>query len=109
MIAFSGLVYERIPVRGDADLNLGSARELEALLDERTRYPVAIVCASGNRVGALLAVRAYWLQGSTAESALALGRAAGLTRLEPSVRRLLGLAPAPDPAPTPIATPTRPN
>ncbi len=107
----AGLTYEQVPVRGEADLDLGSARALDALLDDEARYPVAIVCASGNRVGALLALRAFWLEGSTPESALALGRAAGLTRLEPSVRALLGLPPAPDPTPTPPPTPTpgRPN
>ena len=89
----AGIAYERVPVSGDTDLNLGSARALDSLLDDPTRYPVAIVCASGNRVGALLAVRAFWLDGSKAEPALALGRAAGLTRLEPSVRLLLGLPP----------------
>jgi len=105
----AGLVYERIPVRGDADLGLGSARALDALLDEQARYPVAIVCASGNRVGALLAVRAFWLQGTPATVALALGRAAGLTRLEPSVRSLLGLPPAPSATPSPKPTPSRQN
>ncbi len=101
----AGIAYERVPVKGDADLDLESARALDSLLDDRTLYPVAIVCSSGNRVGALLAVRAFWLDGSKPESALALGRAAGLTRLEPSVRLLLGLSPVPDLK----TTPSRPN
>jgi uncharacterized protein (TIGR01244 family) len=101
----AGLSYERVPVRTEADLDRASARALDALLDDPARYPVAIVCASGNRVGALLALRAFWLEGSTAESALDLGHAAGLTRLEPSVRLLLGLPPAAAPTPTP----SRPN
>jgi protein tyrosine phosphatase (PTP) superfamily phosphohydrolase (DUF442 family) len=99
------MAYERVPVQGDADLDLASARALDALLDDRARYPVAIVCASGNRVGALLAVRAFWLEGSNPETALALGRAAGLTRLEPTVRLLLGLSPGADAR----TTPSRPN
>lgn len=90
----AGLVYVRLPIGGEADLDLGSVRALDALLDDWSRYPIALVCSSGNRVGALLAVRAYWLDRSGAESALALGRAAGLTKLEPSVRLLLGLPPA---------------
>lgn len=105
----AGLSYERVPVRGETDLDLASARALDALLDDPPRYPVAIVCSSGNRVGALLAVRAFWLEGSTPESALALGRAAGLTRLEPSVRLLLGLPPAPYRTSPPSPTPSRPN
>jgi len=105
----AGLAYERVPVRGETDLDLASARALDALLDDQARYPVAIVCSSGNRVGALLALRAFWLEGATPESALALGRAAGLTRLEPSVRSLLGLPPAPDPTAAPSPTPSRPK
>ena len=93
----AGVSYERVPVGGEADLDLASARALDAVLDDPSRYPVAIVCASGNRVGALLALRAFWLEGATPDAALALGRAAGLTRLEPSVRLLLGLPPAPAP------------
>ena len=101
----AGIVYERVPIRGEADLDLTTARALDSLLNDRTRYPVAIVCASGNRVGALLAVRAFWLEGSNPESALALGRAAGLTRLEPSVRLLLGLPAAGGSTTTPGPSP----
>jgi protein tyrosine phosphatase (PTP) superfamily phosphohydrolase (DUF442 family) len=90
----AGLHYRRIPITRDEDLHLGTARALAALLDERSNYPVAIACASGNRVGALLAVKAFWLDGASSEEALALGLRAGLTRLEPSVRSLLGLPPA---------------
>ena len=94
----AGLLYRRIPITGDKDLDLGTARALDALLDERAKDPVAIGCASGNRVGALLAVKAFWLDGVPPEQALALGVRAGLTRLEPSVRSLLGMPAAPAPA-----------
>ena len=78
-----------------------SARALDLLLDEWGRYPIALACSSGNRAGALLALRAFWLDGADAASALELGLAAGLTRLEPSVRLLLGLPPM---SPTPADT-----
>lgn len=97
----AGLTYEWIPVSGEAELDLGSARALDAILDEITRYPVAIACSSGNRVGALLAVEAFWLDEERPEAALELGRRAGLTRLEPSVRLLLQLPPAPGGGPAP--------
>jgi|OpeIllAssembly_1097287.scaffolds.fasta_scaffold305434_2 protein tyrosine phosphatase (PTP) superfamily phosphohydrolase (DUF442 family) len=97
----AGLVYERVPVAGDADLDLGSARALHLLLDDPARGPLVLACASGNRVGALIAVERFWLHGESAETALALGRSAGLTRLEPAVRQLLGLPPLPPPEPAP--------
>lgn len=98
----AGLDYRRLPIAGEADLDLASARALDLVLDEWGRYPIAVACSSGNRAGALLALRAFWLDRVGAESALELGLAAGLTRFEPSVRLLLGLPPMPPPSPTPI-------
>ena len=90
----AGLRYWRIPVADEAVLDLGTARKLDGLLGDDASYPVVLACASGNRAAALLAVRAFWLDGASPEEALALGLRAGLTRLEPSVRLLLGLPPA---------------
>jgi hypothetical protein len=50
-------------------------------------------CGSGNRIGAVLALQAAWLDGVAAEDALDYGRANGLTSLEPTTRELLGLEP----------------
>jgi protein tyrosine phosphatase (PTP) superfamily phosphohydrolase (DUF442 family) len=49
---------------------------------------VLIHCSSGNRAGALLALRAK-LDGADNESALALGVAAGATRLQDTVKNKL--------------------
>lgn len=87
-----GLAYVRIPVAGADGLTEANARELDRVL-EAAAGPAVIHCASGNRVGALLALRAH-LDGATPEVALEHGLDAGLTRLEPAVRELLGLAPA---------------
>jgi protein tyrosine phosphatase (PTP) superfamily phosphohydrolase (DUF442 family) len=104
--AAAGLDYVAIPIAGEADLDLGAARALDAVLDDAARGPAVVVCSSGNRSGALLAVRAFWLDRMPAAEALALGQRAGLTRLEPSVRTLLGLPPMPTaespPPPTPL-------
>jgi len=107
----AGLAYELVPVAGEADLDLATARSLDALLDDPARYPLVLACSSGNRVGALLAVEAFWLDGASAENALELGRSAGLTRLEPSVRLLLGLPPLPpaEPAEPPAPSASPPN
>ncbi len=102
LAAAAGLAYRRLPIAGEADLDLASARALDRMLDDWTFYPVAVVCGSGNRAGALLAVRAFWLDGVAADAALELGAGAGLTKLEPAVRLLLGLPPLPPP---PVAAP----
>lgn len=85
------LAFHRIPVAGPADLSRKNVEELDRILAEAGNGPVVLYCASSNRVGALLALRAHWLQGMAPEEALQLGREAGMTRLEPAVADLLGL------------------
>lgn len=68
----------------------------EALFDlfDRQRAEPGVVylhCASANRVGASWALYQGLRRGMPAEEALALGEAAGLGSLGPSVRELLGL------------------
>lgn len=84
-----GLSYTVVPVAGPGDLNLARTRELDAALTATQSEPVLVHCASSNRVGALLALRASWLQGKSTDEALALGRAGGLTKMEPVVQQLL--------------------
>ncbi len=81
--------FVRIPVRGAAGLTRENVEALDRVLDASAGEPTVLYCASGNRVGALLALRAAWLDGADPEAALALGRAAGLRSLEPRVRELL--------------------
>ncbi|MDI3259061.1 MAG: sulfur transferase domain-containing protein [Sinobacteraceae bacterium] len=90
VVAALGLDYVNIPVAGPADLTPENARKLaEAIRDASAAHPVFVHCASGNRVGGLFAIKARYVDGLDAERALAVGRSAGLTKLEPEVRKLL--------------------
>lgn len=82
-----GLEYISLPISGAPDVTSENARELHKLLqgDEQ----VFLHCASGNRAGALLAIRAHEIQGKPVEDSLELGRAAGLTSLEERVKSVL--------------------
>jgi protein tyrosine phosphatase (PTP) superfamily phosphohydrolase (DUF442 family) len=88
-----GLRYVELPVAGAHDLTPAKVAELGKLLADRTAYPLAIHCASGNRVGAMLALEQAQVEGKDAKEALAIGLDAGLVGLEPKVRELLGLPP----------------
>ena len=88
-----GLGYVVVSVAGPGDLNLARVRELDAALTATRGEPVLVHCASSNRVGALLALRAGWLHKQSTETALELGRACGLTKMEPAVRGLLETQP----------------
>ena len=82
-----GMHYVAFPIASEDDVSFESARELDELLQQYPG-PVLVHCASGNRVGALLALRAS-LNGADEEQALELGRKGGLTRLEELVRKRL--------------------
>jgi uncharacterized protein (TIGR01244 family) len=87
-VASLGMRYVQIPVAGPQDLTTANA----ALLHEAIHAadgPVMIHCASGNRVGALLAIAKRHHHGLTADQAFAFGTNAGLTALAPLVKTLL--------------------
>ena len=81
-----GMTYLSMPITQS-----GITFENAALLDAAITGadgPVLVHCASSNRVGALLALRAS-LAGADDEDAVRIGRKAGMTGLEPVVRGLL--------------------
>lgn len=84
-----GLVYHHFPIAGPKDLNFDTVLAFDRLLREAGEQKLLVHCASGNRIGALFALRAAWLQGADEASALEIGRHYGLTSLEASVRALL--------------------
>lgn len=86
-----GLHYVNIPVAGPADITVDKAKALaQAMAEYSPGHPVLLHCASGNRVGALMAMKARFVDGKSPAEALAEGRAAGLKMLEPLVTQLIG-------------------
>jgi protein tyrosine phosphatase (PTP) superfamily phosphohydrolase (DUF442 family) len=83
--------FERLPISGADALTRENVEALAVLLDSAGDEPTVLYCGSSNRVGALMALKAYWLDGADPEAALELGQQAGMTRLEAPVRKLLGL------------------
>lgn len=92
-----GMRYVQLPVAGAEGLTEDNARDLAELLDDESGYPMVVHCGSGNRVGALFALEAFHVDGERPETALRIGKDAGLTRLEPVVREKLGLSETPSP------------
>lgn len=87
-----GLSYVALPIDAEG-LTEENARAFAAILDQVER-PAVVHCGSGNRVGALFALKAFYVDGASAGEAVELGLAAGLTKLEPSVREHLAAAAA---------------
>jgi len=87
VVESSGMRYVSLPIAGADAVNFDSAQALDALL-ENVDGPVLLHCGSGNRVGALLALRKS-LEGADDAQAIEYGKQAGLTGLERRVREVL--------------------
>lgn len=95
----SGVAYRALPIAGKASLTRENVTAFDKLLSEAKEGEVLVHCASGNRVGAMMALRARWLEGKSADEAMAIGKAAGMTGLTADVKTLLEAVPAGAPAP----------
>jgi uncharacterized protein (TIGR01244 family) len=85
-----GMQYVSLPVDGAAGVTFENAAALDKYLADADG-PVFVHCKSGNRVGALFALRAA-AAGASEEEAVAAGKAAGLGSLEKAVREQLAEA-----------------
>jgi len=85
-----GMVYVSIPIDGSDGITLDNAKKLDAAMND-LKQPVLVHCASSNRVGGLLAYRAFVIEHKDAEQALSFGKSAGMKSTEKKVKKLLGL------------------
>jgi uncharacterized protein (TIGR01244 family) len=87
MVEALGMSYVSLPVEGAAGVSYANASQLDKLLAELPK-PILLHCSSGNRVGALLALRAK-AGGMDDGAALELGVANGLSGLKSIVEQKL--------------------
>lgn len=88
----AGIAYANLPLSGPSDLTPENVQAFDAMLRDAKR-PVLVHCASGNRVGAMAALRAAWVDGLSIEKAITIGKAWGLKGLEGEVRRRIEAGP----------------
>lgn len=81
----AGIAYSNLPIRGAADLTRENVIAFDRLVRD-AKQPLLVHCASGNRVGAMAALRAAWVESKSEEDAIAIGKTWGLKGLEPQVR-----------------------
>jgi len=89
VVTRNGMAYYHVPVNGADGVTLENARMVDRILLENSDKTVLVHCASSNRVGALMALRAGWLDGMSVEKALEVGREHGMTSLEEKVKTML--------------------
>ena len=83
-----GMAYIHIPVAGGAGVTVENAKALADALATAEK-PLLLHCGSGNRIGALLAMKAFHIDGKSAEEAMQIGLNGGLTGLAPLVKEKL--------------------
>lgn len=88
----AGMRYIAIPVAHADGINSDNARLLHDALAPSHGEGVLVHCASGNRAGALLALEQAEFDGLAPPAALELGRRAGVTKIEPVLKKALGIA-----------------
>jgi protein tyrosine phosphatase (PTP) superfamily phosphohydrolase (DUF442 family) len=88
--AEKGLHFVRLPIAGADGIDEAHARQLDTLMEAEAR-PMVLYCGSSNRVGALLALRAFHVQDMGAAESLELGKSTGVTGLESMLEEKLGL------------------
>ena len=82
-----GMSYISLPIAGASGIN----KKNLALFSKAIEKPeqAFVHCASGNRVGAMFALDAYFNKDENLEDAITIGKKSGLTRLETKVRRVI--------------------
>lgn len=89
VVTKNGMAYYHVPVNGADGVTLANARMVDRILLKNSDKNVLVHCASSNRVGALMALRAGWLDGMSVDDAIAIGKAHGMTSLEAKVKGML--------------------
>ncbi|MEL0083907.1 MAG: sulfur transferase domain-containing protein [Gammaproteobacteria bacterium] len=79
-----GMAYRQISISDKTDLTRENVERFATALND-SAPPLFIHCAGGNRVGALVALMAFWLDQVSAERALEMGIQSGLTGLREAV------------------------
>lgn len=88
--AEKGIHFVRLPIAGADGIDEAHARKLDELMAAEAR-PMVLYCGSSNRVGALLALRAFHVEGQGPAECLELGKSTGVTGLEGMLAEKLGL------------------
>jgi len=91
-----GMLYIHIPVAGPDGLTRQALEAFDRAVTLSGDEPTLYHCASGNRVGAMFALRAGLLEGKSLEEAMEVGHRHGMTSLAEPVEDMLESGQIPD-------------
>ena len=81
--------FERLEIAGGKGLTRENVEAFAAKLKSYGDEKVLVSCGSSNRVGAMFALKAAWLDGKSKEDAMQIGKSAGMKSLTAVVEKLL--------------------
>jgi uncharacterized protein (TIGR01244 family) len=84
-----GMEYVHLPISGAEGYTEANAKRLAEVLAEPSALPAVVHCRSGNRVGVLFAVKAFYVDGVDGPAALEFGTQSGARRIPEQLRALL--------------------
>jgi protein tyrosine phosphatase (PTP) superfamily phosphohydrolase (DUF442 family) len=82
-----GMKFLRIPVAGAPGLTESNARALDAALAQEDVLPAVVHCGIGQRVSALMGLRAFVVERISPAAAMDLAKSLGLKELEAALRQ----------------------
>jgi len=82
-----GMTFVSIPVAGAAGLTEDNARALAKALEAPDALPAVVHCSTGQRVAALLGLKAFVVDRMSATAAISMAKGLGLTKLENALRK----------------------
>jgi uncharacterized protein (TIGR01244 family) len=85
----SGMKYFHIPISVPEGLTPQNTKVFAEALSKPENYPIIVHCKSGNRVGAMFALKAFHIDEKEIDEALLIGERAGLIKLAPTVKKIL--------------------
>jgi uncharacterized protein (TIGR01244 family) len=91
-----GLKFVSIPVAGAAGLTEDNARALDKALSEQDVLPAVVHCSTGQRVSALLGLKAFVVDRMSAAAAIDLAKSLGMKKFEAALRERIAEICKPD-------------
>ncbi len=83
------MAYYNVPIDKPEQITYEKVATWHQLLQSLKDQPSLLHCASGNRVGAMMAAHAYWFKDKNIEEAIAIGETYGLTRWRDPIEQQL--------------------
>lgn len=81
LVPAAGMVFIHVPIANASELSSANVQRVADALQKAEGKNALIHCASGNRVGAVMALKSAWIDGLSPTASVALGQSYGLSSL----------------------------